>query len=646
MAEVDAVTVATEQCISDTEATSPARGQALLARRTTLERVKTGEWREESVEQDMSGKKHAHAISDQSLSAELAQLTKVLPVQDLEAMLQTARDLRSQNMQPTNITDPEELPILAPNPKTPEYVLPESPDNEEETHILAKFIVVPISAAFFIIYNVQTVMEKYEITAIPETAVVIGYGVVLGWFMKTYAALEFFEDQEAWAKINTAMLNFMLLPIIIFAGGWSLRRHDFASQLPYILLFAVGGTAVSTCVIAALMHASGICVMWRTAFCYASLISATDPVATLTTYSKLKVHPLLNIMVFGESTINDAVAIVLFRIFNSNELMGDPTKGQALPLGAELIRNISWGIFKTFFGSVIFGSGLGMLYTMIARGADMRTNKKGQILVIFVSCYLTYALAETFHLSGIIAETFCSLLMGIYMRPHLSKEGCVLTTFFVKQISTLADSAVFLVVGVSVVQLTPHGWRLGLWVSLFCLIARLVATIPIAYVTNGLKAARGRASELEAEGWHLLETRHIFMMWHAGLRGGIALALAWEMGAWVDIVEGKVGYRHALQTATFLVILAFLIIFGGSTTAFLNYFKIELGKDYPEDYLSKTEDAGLGLTGIIKRIDTEILTPLLVGKHFAEEDDESETAHIDAEHEVGKQVDVKSFCHR
>jgi len=643
---VDAASGAAEQCASDTPTASSDEGSALLAHTMRLERITTGNWKEGAVEQTMPSIKGGNAVAGESLTAELAQMAKVLSAKDLEAVLQVGRERKSQHMQPKKPkpTDPEEQPFLPDLDPSKETELPESPDAEEEIHILSKFIIVPIAGVFFLVYNVSTLMEKWEITAIPESAVVIVFGCLLGLFMKTYTSLEIFENHEAWAKLNTAMLNFILLPIIIFASGWGLRQHDFYSQLPYILLFAVVGTAVSTCVVAALMHASGLCVMWRTAFVYASLISATDPVATLTTYAKLKVHPLLNIMVFGESTINDAVAIVLFKIFNSNELMGDPSKGESLPFGAKLLGNITWGIVRTFIGSLIFGAFLGCVYTIIARGADMRQNKKGQILVIFASCYLTYALAESFHLSGIIAETFCSLVMGVYMRPHLSNEGCVLTTFFMKQVSTLADTAVFLVVGVSVVQLTPHGWKLGLWISLFCLIARFVSTFPIAYMVNGLKAARGLAAGQVKEDWNLLEFRHIFMMWHGGLRGGIALALAWEMGEWVDIVEGQPEYRHALQTATFLIILAFLIIFGGSTSTCLKFFQIPCGETYPEDFLSKTEYSGTGV-GFFGKLNDNFLAPILMGKgDEKEEGDAAINPDGDAEEELGKSMALHKFC--
>merc|ERR1719443_678511 len=101
------------------------------------------------------------------------------------------------------------------------------------------------------------------------------------------------------------------------------------------------GVAISTVVVAGLIYATGSfhgVTSLRTAFAYASLISATDPVATLSTYSKLKVDPLLNIMVFGESVINDAVAIVLFNVFNADDYMVD-FKGRAVT-GAKLFFNI------------------------------------------------------------------------------------------------------------------------------------------------------------------------------------------------------------------------------------------------------------------------------------------------------------------
>lgn len=50
------------------------------------------------------------------------------------------------------------------------------------------------------------------------------------------------------------------------------------------------------------------------ALAFGALISAVDPVATLAIFSAMDVEPVLNMLVFGESILNDAVSIVLCNI--------------------------------------------------------------------------------------------------------------------------------------------------------------------------------------------------------------------------------------------------------------------------------------------------------------------------------------------
>lgn len=51
--------------------------------------------------------------------------------------------------------------------------------------------------------------------------------------------------------------------------------------------------------------------MLCSSFAFGSLISAVDPVATIAIFNALNVDPVLNMLVFGESILNDAVSIVL-----------------------------------------------------------------------------------------------------------------------------------------------------------------------------------------------------------------------------------------------------------------------------------------------------------------------------------------------
>ena len=161
--------------------------------------------------------------------------------------------------------------------------------------------------------------------------------------------------------------------------------------------------------------------------------------------------------------------------------------------------------------------------------------------------------------------------------------------------ASMADTAIFLLVGICAVDLGPRGCIFGLWVMLFCLCGRATAVFPIGALTNFIKERKGKALGKPPEAWNLLPPKSVFMMWHAGLRGGIALVLCMELGPWVDKIETTCN-RHTLQTATYLLIIVFLMVFGGSTESCLRKLKVPMGKeiDSAPDSLYKTEMSDTG----------------------------------------------------
>ncbi len=112
----------------------------------------------------------------------------------------------------------------------------------------------------------------------------------------------------------------VFLPIIIFESGFAMQKHPFFTQLGSILMFALLGTLISTLVTGMLvLHLGRLGAFTQfsleEAMSFASLISATDPVATLSVFQALNVDHKLYAIVYGESVLNDAVAIVLYATF-------------------------------------------------------------------------------------------------------------------------------------------------------------------------------------------------------------------------------------------------------------------------------------------------------------------------------------------
>jgi len=472
----------------------------------------------------------------------------------------------------------------------------------ETTHGIARHLVVPCATVFLMSMTLGHVLTLWKVTSwIPESAATLGIAMILGRILRALAEANANITDEAFVLSASTTLNLVLLPVIIFASGWSLRRADFIYQFNPILIFAVLGTLISTVVIGYssywISNYLGLHVVkdLRSNMAFAALISAVDPVATLVTYKSLAVEPLLNIMVFGESTINDAVAVVLFSIINERWESLDQ-------LGAAL------RIAQLLFGSMIYGVALAGLLVFIMRVTSMAKNKEIAILYIWCSPFLVYASAESSGIfSGIIATLMAGIMFGAYGRLHLKEDAGDEADHFFELTCELADKAVFVLCGASTAMITStRGYMLGGVSILLCLFGRACSVIPCGLITNYVKQLYGDP--------HTLSCKHLFMMWHAGLRGGIALVLALEIDAkWCH-------YKATIVNATFITICFLLLVNGGTTQPLLNALEIPTGCNDAKWDALKPESPGAAQAGI-KRLDSS-LKQILAGD---DKDDEKVT---------------------
>merc|ERR1719436_817941 len=127
--------------------------------------------------------------------------------------------------------------------------------------------------------------------------------------------------------------------------------------------------------------------------------------------------------------------------------------------------------------------------------------------------------------------------------------------------ASLADSLIFIFVGilaVFIVTAKGRGLIFGLCMALFCLVGRFMAIVPLGLLSNGIKYLVGR--KLPKERHHMISWKHMFMMWHSGLRGGISIVLVMDMGAWVDETDGK-DTKKTMMNGTFVLVVLYLLAF-------------------------------------------------------------------------------------
>ncbi|GFS58065.1 hypothetical protein TNIN_460991 [Trichonephila inaurata madagascariensis] len=192
--------------------------------------------------------------------------------------------------------------------------LPVKGTYEEVNHSLKILLMLFVIAICFL----ETyLLLRSKFHYLPESFIVVFTGAAVGGsFAITYGHLPGdFEKREAFDP--TTFFLFMLPPIM-YESAYNLHKGNFFRNIGSILVFAIFGTAVSAFIIGGIIFLFGkkqwvYELSFTESFAFGSFLSAVDPVATLAVFHALDVDPVLNMLVTGESILNDAVAIVLSR---------------------------------------------------------------------------------------------------------------------------------------------------------------------------------------------------------------------------------------------------------------------------------------------------------------------------------------------
>ena len=180
---------------------------------------------------------------------------------------------------------------------------------------------VVLLAAMLTVTIATIIGEKIHFWWMTESGFAILVGMALGLALWIYAATQDDPEKEVRTlealQFDPEIFTLVLLPPIIFDSGYNLNHRFFFSNIGSICIFAFLGTVVAFAVLALGLYyglggANGLLTPLE-ACAFGALISAVDPVATLCIFSSTGADPKLNALIFGESVLNDAVAIVRAR---------------------------------------------------------------------------------------------------------------------------------------------------------------------------------------------------------------------------------------------------------------------------------------------------------------------------------------------
>jgi sodium/hydrogen exchanger 8 len=390
-----------------------------------------------------------------------------------------------------------------------------------------------------------------------------------------------FKKLANWKEEETFRPNMfflLLLPPIIFESGYSLHKGNFFQNIGSITLFAVFGTAISAFVVGGgiyfLGQADVISKLNMTdSFAFGSLISAVDPVATIAIFNALHVDPVLNMLVFGESILNDAVSIVL-----TNTAEGLTRKNMSDVSGWQTFLQALGYFLKMFFGSAALGTLTGLISALVLKHIDLRKTPSLEFGMMIIFAYLPYGLAEGISLSGIMAILFSGIVMSHYTHHNLSPVTQILMQQTLRTVAFLCETCVFAFLGLSIFSF-PHKFEISfvIWCIVLVLFGRAVNIFPLSYLLNFFRD-------------HRITPKMAFIMWFSGLRGAIPYALSLHLD--LEPVEK----RQLIGTTTIVIVLFTILLLGGSTMPLIRLMDIEDARarrrTKKDVNLSKTEKMG------------------------------------------------------
>ena len=232
-----------------------------------------------------------------------------------------------------------------------------------------------------------------------------------------------------------------------------MKAQVFFSNIGVIFLLGILGTLACTVLMTLALYAVGSRVLaaplsLEESLLFANSLSAVDSIATVSVFAQLGVPPMTFTLVFGESVVNDAAAIVAYDSFRGFIPTGGGGGGEA-PGGISAVSSLVClaKIAGTCVGSISIGIACGAACALVLKHTSIHREPPLEIAVFWIFPLLSYFSAESLSMSGVMSILFCGCVMGHYTYFNLSLENQVSTPVSTTIVAFLCESFVFLYLG-------------------------------------------------------------------------------------------------------------------------------------------------------------------------------------------------------
>jgi Na+/H+ antiporter len=370
-------------------------------------------------------------------------------------------------------------------------------------------------------------------------------------------------------ELNPDLVLVLFLPPLLLSGAYFTVWRDFRANLRIILQLAVSAVAFTTAAVGIVAHWMDPALPWAACFALGAIVSPPDAVSAKAVLHRVSLPPRMMVLLEGESLVNDATGLVLYRFAVVAALTGTFSAGRAV---------LSFG--GVALGGVALGLAFGWLVSvLLIRLRDPTLS----VIASFLTAWVSYIAGDWLHVSGVLSTVACGVVMGSRQHSVLSAATRSQAGAVWEVIVFVLESLVFILIGLSlrsVLHRLGGNWHAiaelipaALAIIAAVIVSRFAWILPATYIPRALSPSLRRRDPYPPI------AVPIVMSW-AGMRGVVSLAAA------LALPEGFPGRDFILAT-TFAVILVTVLVQGATLAPLIR--ALHVGKFVQQQAITMSE---------------------------------------------------------
>lgn len=362
--------------------------------------------------------------------------------------------------------------------------------------------------------------------------------------------------------ISPEMIFMIFLPPLLYEAAWYTSWKDFWRWRRVIFSFAFLGVIFTSLIVAVVSSMLIPGFTLALGFLLGGIVSPPDAVSASSILKTVKVPKRVTAIVEGESLLNDASSLIVFRF-----------AAIAVDTGHFIFHEAAFNFVYVIVMGIVTGITVGLLYFLVHKW--LPTSANIDIILTLSTPYVIYIIAETLHFSGVLAVVSGGLFLSARSHLFLTHSSRLRGSNVWSTFGFILNGIVFMLIGLQLPVIVKQLGEVslssaigyGVITTFLLIITRVLFSLGAASFTSFI--SRYITTADPNPGWK----GPLLFAW-SGMRGVVSLASALALP--LPLTNGEIfPQRNLILFITFVVILLTLVLQGLTLPVLIKWFNME-----------------------------------------------------------------------